>query len=120
MAVVDGFLLPVPDANRAAYTTAVTAQVEMFRDAGALQAVYAWGADLPEGELTSFPRAVLRNAEESVVFGWVMWSDQPAREAGWQKVMSDPRMAAMPENAFDGKRMIFGGFDVIAMSRTEG
>ena len=117
MTVVEGFLLAVPDRNREAYATAVTAQVEMFRDAGALETVYAWGDDLPEGELTSFPRAVMRTAGESVVFGWVLWANQSAREAGWQKAMGDPRMAAMPENAFDGKRMIFGGFDVIAMSR---
>jgi uncharacterized protein YbaA (DUF1428 family) len=36
------------------------------------------------------------------------------RDAGWKKVMADPRMSPeamkMP---FDGKRMIFGGFEIL-------
>jgi uncharacterized protein YbaA (DUF1428 family) len=119
MAVVDGSVIPVPEANREAYTKAVAAVSEMFLEVGAVEVVYAWGADVPEGVLTSFPMAVKREAGEGVVFAWVLWPDSAVREAGWVKAMGDPRMAAMPEGAFDGKRMIYGSFDVIQYMRKE-
>ena len=38
-----------------------------------------------------------------------------ARDAGLKSAMEDPRMAVMGPDAmpFDGKRMIFGGFETI-------
>jgi uncharacterized protein YbaA (DUF1428 family) len=42
------------------------------------------------------------------------WPSKAVRDAAWEKVMADPRMSAetnpMP---FDGKRMIYGGFQII-------
>jgi uncharacterized protein YbaA (DUF1428 family) len=35
------------------------------------------------------------------------------RDAGWQAMMQDPRMAETGEMPFDGKRMIYGGFQMI-------
>ena len=50
-----------------------------------------------------------------MVFSWVSWPSRAARDDGWKKVMADPRMqpgaTAMP---FDGKRMIYGGFEVVS------
>ncbi len=49
-----------------------------------------------------------------MVFSWIVWPSKAVRDAGMKKVMSDPRMAAdnnpMP---FDGKRLIFGGFQKV-------
>ncbi|MGU3844628.1 DUF1428 family protein, partial [Vibrio diabolicus] len=45
---------------------------------------------------------------------WVVWPSKEVRDSGWQRIMGDPRMS--PENnpmPFDGKRLIYGGFDVI-------
>ncbi len=76
--------------------------------------VECWGDDVPDGQVTSFPMAVKRKDDETVVFSWIIWPSREVRKAGWEKVMADPRMSAdtnpMP---FDGKRMIFGGFETI-------
>lgn len=72
------------------------------------------GDDVPDGEVTSFPLAVKREADETVVFSWIEWPSREVRNAGMPKVMEDPRIQMdvnpMP---FDGKRVIFGGFSSI-------
>jgi uncharacterized protein YbaA (DUF1428 family) len=49
-----------------------------------------------------------------VVFSWILWPSRAARDQGMKKVMADPRLQPdknpMP---FDGKRMIYGGFEMI-------
>jgi uncharacterized protein YbaA (DUF1428 family) len=43
-----------------------------------------------------------------------VWPSKAARNAGSKKVMEDPRSKDMGSNMpFDGKRMIFGGFDLL-------
>jgi len=117
MAFVDGVVIAVPDSNRAAYRKEARKLADLFLECGAREVVDAWGADVPEGKLTSFPMAVKRKEGESVVFSWVLWPSKRARDRGWEKAMADPRMAAMPASLFDGKRMIFGGFEVIQAKR---
>jgi uncharacterized protein YbaA (DUF1428 family) len=113
MHYVDGFVAAVSTANRAAYTEHCKLAGQVFKDHGALSVVDTWGEDVPEGKLTSFPMAVKRAADETVVFGWIVWPSKAVRDAGMQSAMADARLqnAAMP---FDGKRMIFGGFEEIA------
>jgi uncharacterized protein YbaA (DUF1428 family) len=114
MAYVDGFVAAVPTANRDAYLKHATEAAKVFRDHGALQVVECWGDDVPDGTLTSFPMAVKKQPDETVVFSWVTWPSRAVRDEGMQKVMVDPRM--QPENnpmPFDGKRLIYGGFEVL-------
>lgn len=114
MTYVDGFLLAVPTANKDAYRRHAAEAAEVFKEHGALSVVECWGDDVPEGKINSMHTAVLRNPEETVVFSWITWADKAARDAGWQKVMADPRL--QPETnpmPFDGKRMIYGGFEMI-------
>ena len=58
--------------------------------------------------------AVKRQHDEAVVFSWVVWPSRQARDQGMKAVMADPRLQPgtnpMP---FDGKRLIYGGFEVI-------
>lgn len=72
------------------------------------------GDDVPESKLTSFPMAVKCEPGETVVFSWIVWPSREVRDAGMAKVMADPRVQEdsnpMP---FDGKRMIYGGFEVV-------
>ncbi|HQR90261.1 MAG TPA: DUF1428 family protein, partial [Caulobacter sp.] len=71
-----------------------------------------FGDDVPYGELTSFPRAVQATDDEIVVFSWITYTDRAHRDAVMAKVMADERMKpAMDNMPFDGKRMIFGGFE---------
>ena len=73
--------------------------------------VEAWGDDVPDGKLTSFPMAVKLEEGETVVFSWIVWPSKAARDAGNAKAMADPRMQASGDRMpFSMARMIYGGF----------
>ncbi|MFN3229334.1 MAG: DUF1428 domain-containing protein [Asticcacaulis sp.] len=115
MAYVDGFMAAVPTANKAAYLKHAEKSALIFKEHGALTVVECWGDDVPEGKINSFHTAVLRKDDESIVFSWVTWPDKDTRNAGWEKIMADPRMQPdanpMP---FDGSRLIYGGFEMLS------
>jgi uncharacterized protein YbaA (DUF1428 family) len=114
MGYIDGFVAAVPTANRDLYRKHAETAAKVFKEFGALKVVECWGDDVPEGKVTSFPMAVKRQPEETVVFSWILWPSRAQRDEAWKKVMSDPRM--QPERnpmPFDGKRLIYGGFEVI-------
>jgi uncharacterized protein YbaA (DUF1428 family) len=111
MAYVTGFLLAVPARNRDAYRKMAERSWEIFRDHGCLALRENWGADVPDGKVTSFPMAVKKAEDEVVVFSWMEWPDRETCDRGWEAVMKDPRMAEMQEMPFDGMRMMWGGFD---------
>jgi uncharacterized protein YbaA (DUF1428 family) len=115
MNYVDGFVAAVPTANKQAYQRHCQDMGAVFKEFGALAVVDCWGDDVPEGKLTSFTMAVKREPGEVAVFGWIVWPSREVRDAAWERVMADPRMKdqTMP---FDGKRMIYGGFQTIAQS----
>ena len=52
---------------------------------------------------------------EVVVFAWLKWPDKATADAAWAKMMEDPRMKDM-DMPFDGKRMMWGGFETIFQS----
>lgn len=113
MDYVDGFMAAVPSGMKEAYRTYAAERALLFRDHGALRVVETWEDDVPEGKLTSFPLAVKRAAGEAVVLAWVAWPSKEVRDAGWKKIMEDPRMAQDSGVPIDGKRMIYGGFETI-------
>ena len=87
---------------------------KVFLEYGATRDIEAWGAGIPKGEVTSFPRSVEAKDDESVVFSFVEWPAEATRNEGWKKVMEDERMKPDFENMpFDGKRMFWGGFSPI-------
>jgi len=114
MNYVDGFVAAVPTAHRESYLHHAQAAADVFREHGALQVVECWGDDVPQGKLTSFPMAVQCKEDETVVFSWITWPSRAARDEGMKRSMADPRLQPdtnpMP---FDGKRLIYGGFQVI-------
>jgi uncharacterized protein YbaA (DUF1428 family) len=116
MTYVDGFVIAVPTANRTAYQKIAEETAIVFKEYGALKVVECWGDDVPEGKLTSFPMAVKCEENETVVFSWIVWPSREVRDEGNQKVMADPRMSKPEEMPFDGKRMIYGGFEMIVES----
>ncbi len=114
MPYVDGFVIPVPKAKREAYRKVAEMAAPIFKEHGALKVVECWGDDVPDGKITSFPMAVKTEADETVVFSWIVWPSKAARDAGNAKVMNDPRMKEPPDGMpFDGKRLIMGGFEIM-------
>ncbi len=114
MSYVDGCLLAVPTDGKMAYLEFAKEAAALFKRHGALKVVECWGDDVPEGELTSMSMAVKCGSDETVVFSWIYWPSKTARDAGWKAVMGDPAMDPEGKNMpFDGKRMIFGGFDIL-------
>ena len=114
MTYVDGFIAAVPTVDKEKYTKYAQVMGDIFKEYGVLKIVENWGDDVPAGEVTSFPLAVQCKKEESVVFSWVVWPSKDKRDESWQALMDDPRMTPdanpMP---FDGKRLIYGGFETI-------
>jgi uncharacterized protein YbaA (DUF1428 family) len=52
---------------------------------------------------------------ETVVFSWIVYKSRAQRDKIIAKVMKDPRLADFmdPKKVpFDGKRMIYGGFEM--------
>jgi len=117
MTYIDGFVAAVPTANREKYMRHAELAAVVFKEHGALHIVEGWGDDVPDGEVTSFTKAVQKKDDETVVFSWIVWPSKEVRDAGMQKVMADERMtqAANPM-PFDGKRLIYGGFETLLES----
>ncbi len=112
MKYIDGFVAAVPTGKQKEYLEHAKMAAEIFRKNGALNVVETWGDDVPDGKLTSFPMAVQRKTDETVVFSWITWPSKQARDEGMKKFMEDPRVKDM-QMPFDGQRMIYGGFAVI-------
>ncbi|SDU04423.1 DUF1428 domain-containing protein [Halopseudomonas salegens] len=114
MRYVDGFVAAVPTANKQRYIEHARAAAAVFKEHGVLSMVECWGDDVPEGEVTSFPMAVKCQPDETVVFSWFTWPSKAVRDEAMPKIFADSRLHPdvnpMP---FDGKRLIYGGFEVI-------
>ncbi len=116
MAYVDGFVVPVPKKNLDTYKEVSRKCGAIWREHGALQFRECIADDVKPGKLTSFPQSVDLKDDETVVFSWIIYASRAKRDEVNDKVMKDPRMAelmnpeAMP---FDGKRMIYGGFEMM-------
>ena len=115
MTYIEGFLIPVPTANKDKFIEHARLADEIFIEHGALRVLECWGDDVPHGTVTDFYRAVNAKDDKAVMFSWIEWPDKATRDAQMKKVeaamRTDPRMDPdknpMP---FDGKRMVFGGF----------
>lgn len=121
MTYVEGFVVAVPTANEEAYRKHAAGAAPMFRELGVTRMVEAWGDDVQRGKVTDFYGAVQAKDDESVVFSWFEYPDRATRDAANEKMMADPRMEAMgADMPFDGKRMIFSGFDSFVDVRGDG
>ncbi|MCA0998356.1 DUF1428 domain-containing protein [Alloyangia pacifica] len=113
MTYVSGFLTPVPQENKAAYIESARKAWTLFKEYGATEMRECWEADVPDGEHTSFPMAVKRKEGEAVVFSWMVWPDKETADRCFGSFESDERWQEMMSMPFDGKRMMWGGFEPV-------
>ena len=117
---VDGFVIPLPRRNVAAYRRLALRAARVFLEHGAIEVVETVADDVKPGKVTSFPRSVNLKSGEAVVFSWIVYRSRRHRDAANAKVMADPRMAAMMAGRnmpFDSRRMVYGGFKSIVHQR---
>ena len=113
MSYVDGFIVPVPKKNLAAYKRLARKAGKIWMEYGALDYRECVADDVKPGKFTSFPQSVKLKPGEVVVFSWIEYTSRAQRDRVNAKVMSDPRLQGMmagKDMPFDGKRMIYGGF----------
>jgi uncharacterized protein YbaA (DUF1428 family) len=113
---VDGFVLPVPRKNLAAYWNMARTAGKVWREHGALDYREAVADDVKKGKWTSFPQSVKLKPGETVVFSYALYKSRRHRDQVLKKAMADKRLAGMMDPKklpFDGRRMFWGGFKVM-------
>jgi uncharacterized protein YbaA (DUF1428 family) len=113
---VDGFVLPIPKKNRAAYARMARLAGKVWREHGAVDYKECVADDVKPGKWTSFPQAVKLKKNEVVWFSYIVYRNRKHRDRVLAKAMKDKRLAGMMDPKklpFDGRRMIYGGFDVV-------
>lgn len=114
MTYFEGIVAPVPQASKGAYQDHVREVAPLFQKAGVRRHVEAWENDVPEGKVTDFRKAVAAKPEEKIVFTWFEFASRKERDSATEEFMNDPQMKeAGTRMPFDGKRLIFGGFEAI-------
>jgi uncharacterized protein YbaA (DUF1428 family) len=116
MSYIDGFLLPVPRKNLAAYKRMAAKAGKIWREHGALEYRECAGDDLKVKFGLPFPKQMKLKPGEIPVFSWIVYKSRAHRDAVNAKVMKDPRMSGLcdpKEMPFDVKRMAYGGFKIL-------
>ena len=122
MSYIDGFVIAVPTANKQKFIDHANLGDSVFMELGATRILECWGDNVPDGNVTDFRKAVQARDDETVVFSWIEWPDKQTRDAAFARMKewmehperADPRMdPARNPMPFDGKRLIFGGFEPI-------
>ena len=121
MTYVDGFLLPVPKKNLAAYRRMARQGAALWKTHGALEYMECAADDMrgftPDGKAVPslFPKMAKPKRGETLVLSFIVYKSRAHRDRVNKKVMSDPSMANMDmaKMPFDVKRMAYGGFKVL-------
>ena len=112
MPYVDGFVIPIPKKNLAAYRRIALKASKIFKEHGAVEFRECAADDMTK---SLFPKMAGLKKGETVVFSWVVYKSKAQRNRANAKIMKDPRLAAMMtgDSPFDMKRMAMGGFKVL-------
>ena len=119
MPYYDGFVIPVPRARREEFIAHATHVDQMIIDSGATRVVETIGLDIRPGKTTDFLQAVAAEEGEDIAFSWIEWPDKATRDAAHKEMEGNAAMMEMPM-PFDGKRMIFGGFEELVRHGEDG
>jgi uncharacterized protein YbaA (DUF1428 family) len=115
---VDGFVIPIPRKNVAAYRRMARAAGKVWMELGALSYVETIGDDLNiKGMGPSFPKGLSLGKTETVAFSFIVYKSRAHRDRVNAAIMKDPRLQKMMAKGtpmpFDVKRMLYGGFATI-------
>lgn len=117
MNYVDGYLIPIPKKNVAAYKRMAAVGCKVWMDHGALAYCEAVGDDLVNKKMPmNFKKQLKLKPTETAVFAWIVYKSKADRNRVNKAVMKDPRLGAMmkmKEMPFDFKKMCFGGFKAL-------
>ena len=115
MSYVDGFLLPLPKKNIAAYKKLARAASKLWREHGALEYRECIAEDMEPKGMIPFTKTVELKRGEVVVLAWIVYRSRAHRDRVNAAAMKDPRLAKMmkAKPPFDCDRMVYGGFEVI-------
>ena len=121
---IDGFVFPLPKAHLAEYENIANQVAEIWKEYGALSYQEYVGDDLFLEGTKSFTATIDVQANEVVVFGWVVFPSKEIRDLANDKVPKDSRMAKLvapltnPDRLiFDAGRMVYGGFRPLIQSK---
>jgi uncharacterized protein YbaA (DUF1428 family) len=119
-AYTDGFLIPVPKRNIAAYRRIASKACKIWMEYGAIDYKECVGDDLNIKGVVSFTKQMKAKKGETVIIAWITYRSKKQRDAVNTKIMKDPRIAAMMDTkskpVFDMKKMVYGGFKIIVSS----
>lgn len=114
---VDGYVIPIPKRNLAAYRRMAAKAGKVWMDHGALEFMECAGDDLKTVFARSFTKLAKTKRGETVLFSFIVYRSRKDRDRVNAKVMKDPRLAAMMNPKapmpFDMKRMAYGGFSAL-------
>ena len=110
---IDGYIYAVPANDKDKFIEFARKSAVLFKKHGALRVVECWGEEVPDGELTSFPMTIHKKDNEVVMFSWCEWPDKDTRNAAYESMMDDMEKLGLMDMPFDGKRMIYGGFEPV-------
>ena len=123
MSYVDGFVIPIPKKNLAAYKKMASLGAKVWKKHGALEYFECAGDDLhpkmPGMKIAQFTTLAKAKPGETVVFSFIVYKSKAHRDAVNKKVMKemDEMMKKKPQKPpFDMKRMAFGGFRTIVQA----
>jgi uncharacterized protein YbaA (DUF1428 family) len=111
MMYFQGFVIPVIAGNKQAYLDMAKKVAPIFAEYGAMRIVECWGDDVMDGKITDFKKAVQADDNETVVFSWIWWPDKATCDAASGIIMADDRMKPDSQMPFDGRRLIYAGFE---------
>lgn len=115
MAYVDGFVLPVPRKNLAAYKRMAGVAAKVWKKYGALDYKECVGDDLKVHFGMPFTKLAKLKPGETVVFSFIVYRNKAHRDRVNKQIMQDPEIEkAMAKGMpFDPKRMAMGGFKIL-------
>ncbi|MEK7466545.1 MAG: DUF1428 domain-containing protein [Planctomycetota bacterium] len=114
MRYADGFLIPIPTKNVKAYTKMARMGKRLWLKHGALDYQECVVEERKPAFGIPFPRGLRVRSGETVVLAWIVFRSKAHRNAVNAKVMKAMGNTPCGEPPFDCKRLLYGGFSVIA------